>query len=99
MYRDRRCKKRTGHVVNEENNSNIMVTIIGVAPPNDLIANSHSNDYFDILGFVDDVRSFIDWVVIYVYPIMDSGGTKQKMLDVLSMGKVIVALSYSLRGN
>jgi glycosyltransferase involved in cell wall biosynthesis len=82
----------------EKNNINVKVTIIGVNPPKDLIAFSNSNNNFDVLGYVDDVRPFIERSTLYLCPIMDGGGTKLKILDALSMGKAIIAHPIACEG-
>jgi glycosyltransferase involved in cell wall biosynthesis len=76
----------------------ISVDIIGANPPDDLRRLAENEDGFNVLGFVDDVRSYIDRAAFYVCPISDGGGTKLKILDALAMQKVIIAHPIACEG-
>ncbi len=76
----------------------VSMTVIGRNPPKWLSDFSKETKNFDVTGFVDDVRSYIDQATIYVCPINDGGGTKLKILDALAMGKAIVANEIACEG-
>ncbi len=77
---------------------NIEVQIIGASPPGDLVRYSQKYLDFKVLGFVDEIRTYMEEAAIYVCPINDGGGTKLKILDALAMGKVIVAHPVACEG-
>lgn len=76
----------------------VSMKVIGRNPPKWLLDFSKKTDNFDVTGFVDDVRPYIDQASIYVCPINDGGGTKLKILDALAMGKAIVANEIACEG-
>ncbi|SCZ55929.1 glycosyltransferase family 4 protein [Thiohalomonas denitrificans] len=77
---------------------NLLVDIIGAAPPQKLVNLSESEPNLRVHGFVDDVRPYIDAASVYVCPITDGGGTKLKVLDALAMGKALVADPIACEG-
>ena len=72
--------------------------IIGANPPMSVITLSKELPGFNVHGFVDDVRPFIESATIYVCPIQDGGGTKLKILDAMAMAKAIVAHPVACEG-
>lgn len=76
----------------------VSMTVIGRNPPDWLLDFSNKASNFDVTGFVDDVRPYIEQASIYVCPINDGGGTKLKILDALAMGKAIVANNIACEG-
>jgi glycosyltransferase involved in cell wall biosynthesis len=74
------------------------MTVIGRNPPQWIIDFAKNNNNFDVTGFVDDVRPYIDQAAVYVCPITDGGGTKLKILDALAMGKAIVTHPIACEG-
>ena len=76
----------------------IQLDVIGASPPSDLVELANLSNNFNILGFVDDIRPFIEKAAVYVCPIMDGGGTKLKILDALALKKAIVAHPIAAEG-
>jgi sugar transferase (PEP-CTERM/EpsH1 system associated) len=74
------------------------VDIVGANPPEDIRLLAEKEDGFNVHGFVDDVRPYIDKAAIYVCPINDGGGTKLKILDALAMQKAIIAHPIACEG-
>ncbi|WP_111641468.1 glycosyltransferase [Marinimicrobium alkaliphilum] len=77
---------------------NVTITIIGKSPPSWLMALSKSDKQVMVLGYVDDVRPYMDESSVYICPIKDGGGTKLKVLNALSMGMCIVADPIACEG-
>jgi glycosyltransferase involved in cell wall biosynthesis len=76
----------------------IHLRIIGANPPDQIKKFGLEFDDIEVLGFVDEVRDYIEKATVYVCPIMDGGGTKLKILDALSMEKPIVAHKIASEG-
>lgn len=76
----------------------IHLRIIGANPPEQIKKFDLEFDDIEVLGFVDEVRDYIEKTTVYVCPIMDGGGTKLKILDALSMEKPIVAHKIASEG-
>lgn len=76
----------------------IHLRIIGANPPDNIKKFGLDFDDIEVLGFVDEVRDYIEKATVYVCPIMDGGGTKLKILDALAMEKPIVAHKIASEG-
>lgn len=74
------------------------LTIIGKAPPKDIVTAAQALPGVRLLGFVDDVRPYLDAASIYVCPIRDGGGTRLKVLDALAMAKPLIATRLAVEG-
>jgi sugar transferase (PEP-CTERM/EpsH1 system associated) len=73
------------------------LTIIGRSPPQ-WLKDAAVDPRLQVLGFVDDVRPYMDKASVYVCPIFDGGGTKLKVLDAMAMGKPLVANPIAVEG-
>lgn len=78
--------------------SEISFDIVGANPPDSIVSLSIEDSNFRVHGFVDDIRGIFNESSIFVCPITDGGGTKLKILDALSMGKVIIAHPIACEG-
>lgn len=76
----------------------LVCDIIGANPPSSIRTLAESLLDFNVHGFVDDVRPFIEAATVYVCPIRDGGGTKLKILDAMAMAKAIVAHPIACEG-
>ena len=72
--------------------------IIGANPVDSIKRLGHELDGFNVLGFVEDVRPYLERAAVYVCPIQDGGGTKLKILDAMAMSKAIVAHPLACEG-
>lgn len=72
--------------------------IIGRGKVEELDRLSQHSKEVDVLGYVDDVRPYIEGSAIYICPIRDGGGTKLKVLDALAMGCPLVAHPLACEG-
>jgi glycosyltransferase involved in cell wall biosynthesis len=77
---------------------NIEINIIGAGAPSDLVKLSETEENFNVLGFVDDLKPYLDNATVYVCPIDDGGGTKLKLLDAFASGKAVVAHKVACEG-
>ena len=77
---------------------NATVNIIGSGAPSDLVKLGEEDANFNVLGFVDDLKPYLDSATIYLCPIDDGGGTKLKLLDAFSAGKAVIAHTVACEG-
>ncbi|MDH5387412.1 MAG: glycosyltransferase family 4 protein [Gammaproteobacteria bacterium] len=77
---------------------NMCIDIVGANPPEDIRRLAEKEKGFNVHGFVNDVRPYIDQAAIYICPINDGGGTKLKILDALAMHKAIIAHPIACEG-
>jgi glycosyltransferase involved in cell wall biosynthesis len=52
----------------------------------------------EILGYVDDVRPYLNVASIFVAPIFSGGGTKLKILNAMAMGLAVVTTEVGVEG-
>ncbi len=76
----------------------IQLQVIGANPPEQIKKFALEHDDIHVLGFVNEVRDYIERATVYVCPIMDGGGTKLKILDALAMEKPIIAHHIASEG-
>ena len=72
--------------------------IVGADPPESIRFLAKKLSGFNVHGFVDDVRPYMERAAVYVCPIQDGGGTKLKILDAMAMSKAIVAHPMACEG-
>ncbi len=77
---------------------NAKINIIGYGAPEDLLQLSNQDSNFNVLGYVDDLKPYLDTATLYICPIDDGGGTKLKILDAFSAGKAVVAHEVACEG-
>lgn len=56
------------------------------------------SDGIRLVGYVDDVRPYLDRAACFIAPLRVGGGTRLKLLDAWSMGKAIVSTSLGCEG-
>jgi len=77
---------------------NVKFTVIGKSPTKKLLHLSKINGNVKAIGYVDDVRPYINSAAVYVASIKSGGGTKLKVLNALSMAKPVVTTSVGAEG-
>lgn len=77
---------------------NISIDIIGANPPAEIKEIAKVDNSFRVLGFVDDIRPYIESAAVYLCPIRDGGGTKLKVLDAMALGAPMVAHPIACEG-
>jgi sugar transferase (PEP-CTERM/EpsH1 system associated) len=73
-------------------------TVVGGAPPRELLDLARRDPRVLVAGFVEDVRPYLRQAEVYVCPMRDGGGTRLKILDALAMGKAIVSTTIGCEG-
>ncbi len=76
----------------------ISITVIGIDPPGCVQSLGRADADFRVLGFVEDVRPYLDEAEVYVCPVRDGGGTKLKVLHAMAMGVPVVAHPVACEG-
>ncbi|MFT3929931.1 MAG: glycosyltransferase [Spongiibacteraceae bacterium] len=76
----------------------ICIDIIGANPPAEIKEIAKADKSFRVLGFVDDIRPYIESAAVYLCPIRDGGGTKLKVLDAMALGAPMVAHPIACEG-
>ena len=77
---------------------NVKVCIVGKSPSEILLSNAHNNHNIEIIGYVDDVRDYINRSQIFIAPLRGGSGTKLKVLNAMSMERVVVTTSIGAEG-
>lgn len=70
--------------------------IVGSNPPPELKKRARKNIH--ITGFVPDIRAYLKNATIYVSPLREGSGIKNKVLEAMAMGKVVVGTELSFEG-
>ncbi len=55
-------------------------------------------DSFQVHGFVDDIRPYLEQASLFIVPLRVGGGTRLKILDAFSMGKAVLSTSIGAEG-
>ena len=71
---------------------------IGKSPTTQLIKASNNYDNVQALGFVDDMRPFLNSCSVFIAPIRSGSGTKIKVLNALAFAKPVVTTSIGAEG-
>lgn len=72
--------------------------VVGRRPPERLKAQWEQVPGVFVTGTVDDVRGYIDAASVYVVPLRIGGGSRLKILEALSMAKVVVSTRVGAEG-
>jgi len=76
----------------------VELTVVGKSPPKRLLDLEKGNKNVKVVGYVNDVRPYIDAAAVYVAPMKSGSGTKLKVLNALSMAKAVVTTSIGAEG-
>ncbi len=76
----------------------VKFTVVGKSPPKKLLQLSEINRNVKVVGYVEDVRPYINSSAVYIAPIKSGSGTKLKVLNALSMAKPVVTTSIGAEG-
>ncbi|MFV0350113.1 MAG: glycosyltransferase family 4 protein [Halodesulfovibrio sp.] len=72
--------------------------VVGRHPPERLKAQWEQTPGVVVTGIVDDVRGYIHDATVYVVPLRIGGGSRLKILEALSMEKVVVSTRVGAEG-
>jgi len=73
-------------------------TVVGRNPPAYIAQLPRKHPGVVVTGTVDDVRGYIDQSAVYVVPLRVGGGSRLKILEALSMGKIVVSTTTGAEG-
>lgn len=76
----------------------VSFTVVGRNPPDWLVAMAESIPGVFITGTVDDVRPYIAASSLYVVPLRVGGGSRLKILEAMSMEKIVLSTSLGAEG-
>ena len=72
--------------------------VVGRCPPERLKTQWQQAPGVVVTGTVDDVRGYIEAASVYVVPLRIGGGSRLKILEALSMAKVVVSTRVGAEG-
>lgn len=73
-------------------------TVVGRKPPQWLKDLAHRVEGLTVTGTVDDVRPYIASSALYVVPLRVGGGSRLKILEAMSMAKVVLSTTIGAEG-
>lgn len=73
-------------------------TVVGRKPPQCLIDLARRTEGVTVTGTVDDVRPYIASSALYVVPLRVGGGSRLKILEAMSMAKVVISTTVGAEG-
>lgn len=73
-------------------------TVVGRKPPRWLMDLARRTDGVAVTGTVDDVRPYIASSALYVVPLRVGGGSRLKILEAMSMAKVVLSTTVGAEG-
>jgi polysaccharide biosynthesis protein PslH len=71
--------------------------VVGKEPPQS-VRNMSSDPSITVTGLVADIRPYIQRASVVVVPLLIGGGTRNKILEAMAMGKAIVSTSIGAEG-
>jgi glycosyltransferase involved in cell wall biosynthesis len=74
----------------------VTLTIVGRNPPPEILSLACPS--ITVTGFVEDVRPYLERAAVFVCPLREGAGIKNKVLQAWSMGKAVVATTPSVGG-
>jgi glycosyltransferase involved in cell wall biosynthesis len=74
----------------------LRVHVVGSNPPRDIREIHHPN--MKVLGFVEDVREYLQKAQVCVVPLRVGSGIRLKLLEMFAMGKAVVSTSLGCEG-
>jgi glycosyltransferase involved in cell wall biosynthesis len=76
----------------------VKLTVVGRNPSQRLIKELQRYPEINVVGRVDDVRSFISSHALYIIPLRIGGGTRIKAYEAMAMGKAVVSTTVGVEG-
>lgn len=75
---------------------NVKLTLLGKEPPNWL--NNYFPQNIQVVGYVEDIRSYLSKANIYIAPLFVGSGIRIKILEAMAMELPVVATKVSAEG-
>ncbi|MBN2105284.1 glycosyltransferase [bacterium] len=86
-------------ILNQNNKHNFRFLVIGRSPVKKIrLLERKNTDKIIVTGTIQDVRPYLMMTDIFIAPIAFGGGTKLKILQVMSMGISIVCSEHAIQG-
>jgi glycosyltransferase involved in cell wall biosynthesis len=76
----------------------VTIDFIGKKPTKKLREKAAGDQSINILGFVNDIRPFVQRAAIFVAPIRSGSGTKIKVLNAMAQAKTVVGTTIAAEG-
>jgi len=76
----------------------VNITVVGRNPSRRLLQFARNDKSINIVGRVDDVRTFIANAKVFVVPLRIGGGTRLKILEAMASGVPVVSTSIGAEG-
>jgi glycosyltransferase involved in cell wall biosynthesis len=76
----------------------VKLSVVGRKPRRYLLRQLRQYPEIEILGWVDDVRSYISRHAVYVIPLRIGGGTRIKVYEAMAMRKAVVSTRVGVEG-
>lgn len=76
----------------------VKVSIVGGAPTPELLKQAQENPNIKAVGYVEDVRPYMQRAMVFIAPLKSGSGTKLKVLNALSLGNAVVTTSIGAEG-
>jgi glycosyltransferase involved in cell wall biosynthesis len=73
----------------------IKLKVVGHTPEGLL---SLASDHVEMVGFVDDLRAYLERAAVVIAPLRVGGGTRLKILEAMAMGKAVVSTRLGAEG-
>jgi len=73
-----------------------IIYVVGSHPPPEVLAFRHPN--VRVIGFVEDVREYVDRCSVAVVPLRIGGGIRLKLIELFAMEKAVVSTSVGCEG-
>jgi glycosyltransferase involved in cell wall biosynthesis len=74
----------------------IKLKILGPSVPTEIQALADGR--IEVIGFVDDIRPYLECATVIIAPLRIGGGTRFKILEAMAMGKAVVATTIGAEG-
>ncbi len=74
------------------------VDFIGKSPTRKLTEKAQADPSINVLGFIDDVRPYVQRASVFVAPIRSGSGTKIKVLNAMAQARPVVATTVAAEG-
>jgi len=76
----------------------VKLSFVGREPTSKLIKRAQANSNIKVIGYVEDVRPYIQHASVVIAPLRSGSGTKIKVLNALSLGKAVLTTSIGAEG-
>lgn len=76
----------------------VKLTVVGRNPSRRLLLELAQYQEIEVVGWVQDVRPYINRKAVYVIPLRIGGGTRIKAYEALAMAKAMVSTSVGIEG-